>query len=243
MAMNFKVLSKSVSLKDLSRISRQTPRLPAEMSVATCKPAVQFGVTTSQAPLVPEALSEPMTLADQSAPAVPSGTANPGPHKTRLLPNLFRSSPMKNPDGITFQDYTSFTDDVLGQISRKKLKLGDYEDQVRKLLPEIESVMTQLGITYEHCGLNARARGQVSLVRIEGLLHRMSIYQSQFVTPEGVIRLGLDAHWSGINGAGGTASESIILSESTRRSDILKMMKDYIAEAAAEQIIRRDLFD
>lgn len=140
---------------------------------------------------------------------------------------------MKNRDGLTFLDYTSFSEDVAGQIDRKKLKLHQQEPLVRRLLPDIETAMVEASIAYEHCGLNGRASGQVSLVRLDGFLHRMSIYENRFVAPQGAIKLGLDAHWSGIDGAASDTLESIVLTDATSPTDILAMMQAYVAKAKA----------
>lgn len=142
---------------------------------------------------------------------------------------------MRNRDGLKLLDHASFTDDVEGQISRGKLKLGAHEDAVRRAVPHIEAALGAAGFTFEHSGLGGVASGQLSVVRLDGLLYRIGINAAPKWKPEGSPpRLYMDCHWGGVDAARGEADGNIGLTGDTDPADIHAMITNAAAAFRAQ---------
>jgi hypothetical protein len=77
--------------------------------------------------------------------------------------------------GFCVLSYGSFTEDVLGQISRSRLVLGIHTDLVVDLLPTIQSALDDNGFLYRHSGLGPAHARQMSVMIRKGIVYRMAV--------------------------------------------------------------------
>lgn len=77
--------------------------------------------------------------------------------------------------GFCVMGYQSFTEDVLGQIHRSCLILGEFTHRVLTLLPAIEEALQRHGFQYRHSGLGPGHTKQMSVLAREGLHYRLAI--------------------------------------------------------------------
>lgn len=132
---------------------------------------------------------------------------------------------MRNRDGLKLLDYTSFTEDVQGQIARRRLRLGESEAEVVALLPAIELALADNGFVYEHCALNGSAAGQLAVVRRKGLLYRIGISGAARWEAAGTKpNLGIDAQWGGTDAARGNTLGRLPLDHGTDFDDVDAML-------------------
>lgn len=144
---------------------------------------------------------------------------------------------MRNRDGLKLLDHTSFTEDVEGQIERRRLRLGAYGETVLKLLPAIERALADNGFTYEHCGLGGVASGQLSVVRHDGRLYRIGISARPKWDPEGTPpMLSIDDSWCGVDAGRGDTFRHIAMTQATTSDDIDALLAGAAACFAADRL-------
>lgn len=138
--------------------------------------------------------------------------------------------------GLKVLDYTSFTQDVEGQIIRGKLRLGSHEERIKALLPAIEAAMKANGIVYEHCALNGIATSQLSVVSVDGWLYRMGISAAPKWDDnprQGPPMLIVDSQWSGTRAGRGPIDGAIDLVEYLDPAKLTRALEIFAAKARA----------
>jgi len=77
--------------------------------------------------------------------------------------------------GFCVLSYGSFTEDVLGQMSRSRLVLGVHTGLVTDLLPAIQSALDDNGFLYRHSGLGPAHARQMSVLIRRKVVYRIAV--------------------------------------------------------------------
>ena len=97
--------------------------------------------------------------------------------------------------GFCVMGYRSFTEDVLGQIYRSRLVLGEFSNRVLRLLPAIEEALQRHGFQYRHSGLGPGHTKQMSVLARDGLLYRLAIIPAGEDEEDANPTLHIDTSW------------------------------------------------